>query len=120
MKAAFQKDFDHEQDTTRYKYIDIVNGRLTKIKYCTSCEIYRPPRTVHCGYCDCCIERLDHHCPWLGTCVGKRNYKYFITFVTLLAYMIIQVVSVSLLHIIDSDFNTCETVDGIKECRLSS
>lgn len=64
----------------RTKYLDIVNGRLTKIKYCSSCDIYRPPRTIHCGTCGCCIERLDHHCPWIGTCVGKRNYKYFIIF----------------------------------------
>lgn len=64
----------------RTKYMDIVNGRLTKIKYCSACDIYRPPRTIHCGTCGCCIERLDHHCPWIGTCVGKRNYKYFISF----------------------------------------
>ena len=64
----------------RTKYLDIVNGRLTKMKYCSACDIYRPPRTIHCGTCGCCIERLDHHCPWIGTCVGKRNYKYFIVF----------------------------------------
>lgn len=42
--------------------------------------IVRPPRAFHCNTCGVCIEAQDHHCPWMGTCIGKRNLKYFLAF----------------------------------------
>lgn len=48
--------------------------------FCGKCKIMRPPRAHHCSKCAHCSSRLDHHCAFLGTCVGARNYKAFCLF----------------------------------------
>lgn len=51
-------------------------------KYCKTCNIWRPLRCHHCRICDNCIETQDHHCVWINNCVGRRNYRYFFTFIS--------------------------------------
>mmetsp|Transcript_51069 Transcript_51069/g.95640 ORF Transcript_51069/g.95640 Transcript_51069/m.95640 type:complete len:350 (+) Transcript_51069:102-1151(+) len=52
-----------------------------KQKFCNTCNIFRPPRSKHCSFCDNCVLRFDHHCTWLGNCVALYNYRYFVVLI---------------------------------------
>ena len=47
--------------------------------FCHICKIYYNPdeKVGHCSLCKVCIKNLDHHCVWVGKCVGKNNLKSF-------------------------------------------
>lgn len=95
---SIRRKFELDEKTD-YK----INTRGVILKYtiCYTCNLIRPPRTSHCAECDNCTERFDHHCIWIGTCVGKRNYKNFIYFLITLNLTAIINLIVSLICLVD-------------------
>ena len=74
-------------------------GYIFNYKYCGTCSIIRPIRSSHCYDCNTCVERCDHHCPWVGNCVGKRNYIFFYLFIFTFTFMLIYIVAFCIAHI---------------------
>ena len=77
-------------------------GFYKETKVCKTCYIVKPFRSHHCNDCGNCIYNFDHHCPWIGGCVGGRNYVYFFTFLCLFNINNIFIAVFCIIHIIYS------------------
>ncbi|XP_019534413.2 palmitoyltransferase Hip14 isoform X2 [Aedes albopictus] len=62
-------------------------GGFEPSAFCSACLVRRPVRSKHCSVCDRCVARFDHHCPWVGNCIGAKNHKYFMGFLWMLMVM---------------------------------
>ncbi|XP_021958274.1 uncharacterized protein LOC110854184 isoform X3 [Folsomia candida] len=98
----------------------IVNGQTLKVKYCFTCKMFRPPRASHCGVCDNCVDRFDHHCPFLGNCIGKRNYRHFYAFVLSLSFLCVFVLSCATAHLVLVSKERGNFLDALKESPTSA
>ncbi|KAG0208382.1 Palmitoyltransferase zdhhc14 [Mortierella sp. NVP41] len=87
------------QSLPRQKEVQV--GMYTvRLKYCETCRIYRPPRCSHCRQCDNCVEDEDHHCIWLNNCIGRRNYRYFLIFVSTASIYALYTSALCLTHLL--------------------
>ena len=82
------------------------------IALCPDCLIVRTPRSRHCNTCNQCVERFDHHCPWINNCVGINNHVYFIFFLIFLILTCASVFACTLISLLDAE--AIGTIDKAK------
>jgi len=71
------RTINRKQDRILYWQVDYNHSSLHRVKWCESCNIFRPSKASHCNECNICVVGFDHHCRWMGCCVGQRNYAQF-------------------------------------------
>lgn len=66
--------------------LDIVEKGEEVEYFCPFCLVKKNYKTIHCLICQKCIDEFDHHCFWVGNCIGKDNYTLFFIFLIFIIF----------------------------------
>ena len=78
----------------------VYNQFILPLKYCYTCNIYRPLRASHCDKCGYCVERFDHHCPYIEVCIGRRNHIFFFMYLFNKVLLMVSVIIIAVWSIV--------------------
>ena len=75
----------------------VMNNKKQSIEdsaFCNKCKVfYNPNKKIeHCNFCKVCVEKMDHHCVWVGKCVAKNNAFYFYAMIVNICILYIYII----------------------------
>ena len=85
--ASF-KNPGHIKPDPNQNFISLLR-EINPADLCPECKVIRSARSRHCAICNQCVERFDHHCPWINNCVGIKNHNTFMMFLVSIWFKII-------------------------------
>jgi len=59
------------------------------LRWCGVCELHRSKGSYHCHECGVCVKGWDHHCSFMGKCIGANNLIWFYLYVLMLPTCIV-------------------------------
>ncbi|GFR63401.1 palmitoyltransferase [Elysia marginata] len=74
--ADFAKSNDQIISHGERSDVEILGGW----RKCKDCFVLTPPRGKHCPLCKHCVLKRDHHCYFVGHCIGFHNQRFFVCF----------------------------------------
>ena len=86
---AAKKDPGYVQKSSLISFVKL-NQYFNTEFLCPKCEVLRPNGAKHCSICNKCVDRYDHHCQWLNTCIGIGNhFSFYLYLISIWCYLIL-------------------------------
>ena len=74
------------KDISDSKYsslLDVLEDNQDVVKYCPKTFILLEDNSRYCLICEKYIKGFNHHCYWVGNCIGELNFNKFMIFIIL-------------------------------------
>lgn len=89
----------------QFDFINLVDKLLDEGLHldnlCVYDEVIKSETSFHCTICDRCVDKFDHHCPFINNCLGSRNHGIFLVFIFAYSIFIVIVIIEAVRHLTD-------------------